>query len=61
MRFARAVPAPALLLLLLSLIAAANAFNLEARLPVIKYGAPGSYFGYSVAEHVVKNSEGTKW
>lgn len=27
-------------------------FNLESRLPVIKIGdVPGSYFGYSVAEH----------
>jgi hypothetical protein len=27
-------------------------FNLESRLPVIKLGdVPGSYFGYSVAEH----------
>lgn len=26
-------------------------FNLETRLPVIKEGAPGAYFGFSVAEH----------
>lgn len=26
-------------------------FNLESRIPVIKRGAPGSYFGYAVAEH----------
>ncbi|XP_075237654.1 multiple edematous wings [Lycorma delicatula] len=26
-------------------------FNLESRLPVIKRGSEGSYFGYSVAEH----------
>lgn len=27
-------------------------FNLESRLPVIKIGdVPGSYFGYSVAQH----------
>lgn len=26
-------------------------FNLESRLPVIKRGTEGTYFGYSVAEH----------
>lgn len=26
-------------------------FNLEPRIPVIKKGLNGSYFGYSVAEH----------
>lgn len=26
-------------------------FNLETRIPVIKRGKPGSYFGFSVAEH----------
>lgn len=26
-------------------------FNLESRLPVIKRGRDGTYFGYSVAEH----------
>lgn len=29
----------------------ANGFNLEPRIPVIKNGMAGSYFGYSVAEH----------
>ena len=28
-----------------------NSFNLEARIPVIKRGSRGSYFGFSVAEH----------
>ncbi|XP_063233340.1 integrin alpha-PS1 isoform X2 [Bacillus rossius redtenbacheri] len=28
-----------------------RAFNLEPRIPLIKKGSPGSYFGYSVAEH----------
>lgn len=37
----------------------ANAFNLENRLPLTKYGASGSYFGYSVAEH--EETEGIKW
>jgi hypothetical protein len=31
-------------------------FNLESRLPVIKIGeVPGSYFGYSVAQHQAVN------
>lgn len=53
--------------LLLLLVAAAicvsvGAFNLEARLPIVKSGAAGSYFGYSVAEHVTSNkSDSTKW
>ncbi|KAL0131622.1 hypothetical protein PUN28_002876 [Cardiocondyla obscurior] len=29
-----------------------HAFNLEPRIPVIKRGLQGSYFGYSVAEHI---------
>jgi hypothetical protein len=29
-----------------------HAFNLEPRIPVIKRGLEGSYFGYSVAEHI---------
>lgn len=28
-----------------------HGFNLEPRIPVIKKGLSGSYFGYSVAEH----------
>lgn len=28
-----------------------NSFNLEARIPVVKRGLKGSYFGFSVAEH----------
>jgi hypothetical protein len=34
-----------------ALAAAAGAFNLEPRLAVVKRGRPGSYFGYSVAQH----------
>lgn len=30
-----------------------SAFNFEPRLPVVKRGVPGSYFGYSVAEHLI--------
>lgn len=29
------------------------AFNFEPKLPVIKRGVTGSYFGYSVAEHII--------
>lgn len=29
------------------------AFNLENRLPIVKRGVDGTYFGYSVASHVV--------
>ena len=36
-----------------------EAFNLENRLPIIKYGEPSSYFGYSVSTHVLENN--TKW
>ncbi|XP_025161987.1 integrin alpha-PS1-like isoform X2 [Harpegnathos saltator] len=32
-------------------VCATYAFNLEPRIPVIKRGSRGSYFGYSVAEH----------
>lgn len=39
------------LILLLSSIHNIFGFNLEARIPVVKRGSPGSYFGYSVAEH----------
>lgn len=39
---------------------AINAFNLEARIPVIKRGLSGSYFGYSVAEHQELTEDGTE-
>ena len=42
-----------------SLFQFSNAFNLETRLPVIKYGPRNSYFGYSVAEHLILD-ENTK-
>ena len=32
-------------------IISVRGFNLESRIPIIKKGAKGSYFGYSVAEH----------
>ncbi|XP_058799124.1 integrin alpha-PS1 isoform X2 [Phymastichus coffea] len=40
-----------LLWLLLSFSALTRGFNLEPRIPVIKRGASGSYFGFSIAEH----------
>ncbi|XP_033229880.1 integrin alpha-PS1 isoform X2 [Belonocnema kinseyi] len=39
-------------------ICGVNSFNLEARIPVIKRGSPGSYFGFSVAEHQEKLDDG---
>ncbi|XP_041979376.1 integrin alpha-PS1 isoform X2 [Aricia agestis] len=39
-----------------------SSFNLEPRIPVIKFGEPGSYFGFSVAEHLtISSSEKTSW
>ena len=35
-------------------------FNLEPRIPVIKRGLTGSYFGYSVAEHQEISDDGTE-
>ena len=39
------------LLSLLHLLSMTLAFNLEPRIPVVKNGRSGSYFGYSVAQH----------
>ena len=40
-------------------------FNLETRLPIVKYSnEPDSYFGYSVASHVIGENNyenNTKW
>ncbi|XP_026499697.1 integrin alpha-PS1 isoform X1 [Vanessa tameamea] len=38
--------------LLLCILHCVTSFNLEPRIPVIKFGEPGSYFGFSVAEHL---------
>lgn len=39
-----------------------DAFNLENRLPIVKYGDADTYFGYSVAGHVVDDKEDLqKW
>lgn len=47
---------------LLCLLCSATSFNLEPRIPVIKFGRSGSYFGFSVAEHVtVTEKDSTSW
>lgn len=33
------------------------AFNLENRLPIVKYGDANTYFGYSVAGHMIEKDE----
>ncbi|KAI7697554.1 hypothetical protein SSS_08896 [Sarcoptes scabiei] len=33
-----------------------QAFNLDTSIPVYKFGPKDSYFGYSVAEHIIKQS-----
>lgn len=33
-------------------------FNLETRLPMIKVGRNGSYFGFAVAAHQIRNEAG---
>lgn len=41
-----------------------EAFNLENRLPIVKYGAVETYFGYSVAGHevdVINRNQTEKW
>lgn len=56
------LPLIALLLVTVAALSlSASAFNLENRLPLIKYGAAGSYFGYSVAEHVESEDKNIKW
>ncbi|KAL0883105.1 hypothetical protein ABMA27_016566 [Loxostege sticticalis] len=42
--------------LFLCILHSAANFNLEPRIPVIKFGETGSYFGFSVAEHQTVNS-----
>lgn len=47
------------------LLYSVNCFNLESRLPIVKYGEKDSYFGYSVATHVEVDTNGpdekTRW
>ncbi|XP_012263310.2 integrin alpha-PS1 isoform X2 [Athalia rosae] len=52
-----------MLLIIFSIIYGVFSFNLEARIPVIKRGSPGSYFGYSVAEHqeIADDNKSTSW
>jgi hypothetical protein len=41
-----------------------HTFNLESRLPIVKFGDPNTYFGYSVAEHVqgdIDDPNNQKW
>lgn len=40
-----------LIITVVGLLASVRAFNLEPRLPLLKLGTKGSYFGYSVSEH----------
>lgn len=42
---------PAAALVLCVLCYGSEGFNLETRLPIIKVGNRGAYFGYSVAQH----------
>lgn len=37
------------------------AFNLENRLPIVKYGDVDTYFGYSVAGHIIYGEDTEKW
>lgn len=38
--------------LFLFILYSVTSFNLEPRIPVLKFGDEGSYFGFSVAEHM---------
>lgn len=37
------------------LLPSCSSFNLEPRLPIIKRGQDNSYFGYSVAQHIIQD------
>lgn len=45
------------ILLLVSFLNDTDAFNLENRLPIIKYSYVDTYFGYSVASHVISERD----
>ncbi|CAH0585673.1 unnamed protein product [Chrysodeixis includens] len=49
--------------LFMCILYSVTSFNLEPRIPVIKFGEPGSYFGFSVAEHLTISGDGsqTSW
>ncbi|XP_058442680.1 integrin alpha-PS1 isoform X2 [Malaya genurostris] len=51
---------PLLAVATLMSISAVECFNFETRLPIVKYGATNTYFGYSVASHTEKLSNGDK-
>lgn len=42
--------------LFLFILHSVTSFNLEPRIPVLKFGDEGSYFGFSVAEHIENNT-----
>ena len=42
-----------LVMMVMIITPAVISFNLEPRIAIVKRGPPGSYFGYSVAEHQV--------
>lgn len=42
-----------LVMMVMVITPAVISFNLEPRIAIVKRGPPGSYFGYSVAEHQV--------
>lgn len=44
-------------------ISLVNCFNLENRLPIVKYGEEDSYFGYSIASHIMIKDDDSqqKW
>lgn len=46
--------------LFMCILYSVTSFNLEPRIPVIKFGEPGSYFGFSVAEHLTISGDGSK-
>lgn len=54
------VPILGSILLLVIFINDVNAFNLENRLPIVKYGNVDTYFGYSVASHVIDEGDGAE-
>ena len=45
------------LVLAVAAVSSTAAFNLEPRLAIVKRGRPGSYFGYSVAQHQIVGSD----
>ena len=35
-----------------------HGFNLDTKIPIVKKGRANSYFGFSVAQHMIADSEG---